>query len=58
MKGLGYRYGRPGPVFVFGLWGLAGAAVVALLLSSGRLAPWHGFLMAVPFMAARGVRLG
>lgn len=52
MKGLGYRYGRPGPVFVFGLWGLAGAAVVALLLSSGRLAPWHGFLMAVPFMAA------
>ena len=37
---------------MFGLWGLAGAAVVTLPLSAGRFMPWHGFLMAVPFMAA------
>src|SRR5690606_21007917 len=37
---------------MFGLWGLAGAAGVTLPLSAGRFMPWHGFLMAVPFMAA------
>src|SRR5690606_12681844 len=37
---------------MFGLWGLAAAAVVALFVAPGELRPWHGFLMAVPFMVA------
>ena len=36
----------------FGLWGLAAAVVAALLLSAGDLKPWHGFLMAVPYLVA------
>ncbi len=52
MKGWGYKTGGPGPVFTFGLWGLAATAVVSLLLSAGEFRPWHGFLTAVPFMAA------
>lgn len=37
---------------MFGLWGLAATAVLALFVASGDLRPWHGFLMAIPFMVA------
>ena len=53
MKGFGSkRPGSPRAVVTYGLWGLTAAVVVALLLSAGEVAPWHGFLLAVPFMAA------
>src|SRR5690606_2659769 len=53
VKGGGpHRGGGSQPVMTFGLWGLAAAVVAALLLSAGDLKPWHGFLMAVPYLVA------
>lgn len=52
MKVSGNVDGRLGPALVFALWGLAAAAILTLLLSGGTFLPWHGFLMAVPFLAA------
>ena len=42
---------RPG-VGMFALWGLAAVAVAAIFVVRGDLEPWHGFLMAIPFMLA------
>jgi len=52
VKASGNVDGRLGPALVFALWGLAAAAILTLLLSGGTFLPWHGFLMAVPFLAA------
>src|SRR5690554_1375100 len=38
--------------FLIALWGLAAASVVTLVLTAGDQQAWHGFLIAVPFIAA------
>ncbi len=44
------QLGHPA-IGMLGLWALAAAAVTAMFVAPG-LKPWHGFLMAVPFMLA------
>ncbi len=52
MKGFAHvlRGGGRG-AWILVLWGLAAVPVVAMFLAPG-LRPWHGFLMAIPFVAA------